>query len=390
MTDAISRLRRLVVLDANAAWVRSLFLAMPAEIEIRIIHIGQPEVFRKLSKQSWFSARRWQRCGPNASERWIVIPGWNKAPTISTWLTNRAVNAAAFGEMQSTGVVFALPQFAGVAEGTRHRPRIYYAHDPFEFYGWDPAWTRALESRMLKATEAVFAISRLLRDDLQPRSGRPVYYSPNAVSADFVTRMQGADSAIPADLASVRRPIVGCTGHINESYDWAMLAELASAMPDVSFVFIGPVLAPNAAVQASIDGVLKGRANVHWLGPKPHDELPNYLRAFDVCLNPLERGPFSDRRSPLRFYDFLATGKPVDSTDIAEASSHEGQVWIAENSAEMKHNIRQAISGERQVDPVSRRAYVERNTWQQRALDVLEKIKGSYPRMGTNEQSEHR
>jgi len=75
----------------------------------------------------------------------------------------------------------------------------------------------------------------------------------------------------------------------------------------------------------------------------------------------------------------------VVSTAIEEASSHEGQVWVAGNATEMQHIIRQAISGERRVDLISRQAYVQRNTWRQRALDVLEKIKESYPRMHTNE-----
>ena len=148
----VAHIKRLVVLDGNAAWVRSLFLAMPEEIEIRILHVGQPRVFRDLSQKSWLAARRWQGCGPNASERWIIIPGWNKSPGISTWLTRRAVVSAAGADPSSTGVVFSLPQFVGVAETTSLRPRIYYAHDPFEYYGWDPMKTRSLETRMLNAS----------------------------------------------------------------------------------------------------------------------------------------------------------------------------------------------------------------------------------------------
>ena len=233
---------------------------------------------------------------------------------------------------------------------------------------------------MLKATEATFAISQLLREDLQSRTDRPVIYSPNAVSSEFVDRMRGKDLSLPADLAAVPRPIVGCTGQINETYDWPMLAELVSAMPDVSFVFIGPVAAPSPEVQTRIDGVLKGRSNVHWLGAKPHDELPKYLRGFDVCLNPLAPGPHADRRSPLRLYDFLATGKPVASTAIHEASSHEGHVWIGRDAAEIEAIIRSALSGHRRVDAESRKEYLRRNTWQFRARKLLEMIESITPK----------
>ena len=222
------KLTRLIIIDGNAPWVRALFLAMPPEIEIRLLHVGQPRVFKKLSDKGWFSARRWQVCGPNSKERWIVIPGWNKFPGISTWLVRRAIMAE--GDSALTGVVLALPQYAGVAETTALRPRVYYAHDPFEFYGWDQNQTRTLETRMLKATEATFAISQLLRDDLAVRTQQPIFYSPNAVSSEFVEKLNQDDATVPAELAAIPRPIVGCTGQINESYDWAMLAELVTLM----------------------------------------------------------------------------------------------------------------------------------------------------------------
>lgn len=367
---------RLIIIDGNAPWVRSLFLAMPPEIQVRFLRAGQPGVFRRLSDKPWPIARRWRSCGPNASERWIIIPGWNKAPAVSTWLTTRAASAAA-GNEPGAAVVFTLPQYAGVAEKLTIHPSVYYAHDPFEHYAWDKDRTRELEDRMLHAADMTFAISRRLRDDLAARTTHTVIYSPNAVSADFITAMDCAHIQRPADLAEIPRPVVGCTGQINETYDWAMLSELAALMPDVSFVFIGGITAEDWQVRQLIDSVLKGRPNIHWLGPKPHDDLPGYLRAFDVCLNPLAPGPHADRRSPLRLYDFLATGKPVVSTAIEEASCHEQMVWIAADAAEMERVIRQALSSERKVNREQRMEYIQRNTWQARAAQVLREIQAS-------------
>ncbi len=383
MPSSPSPLRRLVVFDANAAWVRSLFLAMPPGIDVRLIHVGQPAVFRKLSNQSWLNARQWQICGPHARERWIIIPGWNKYPGASTWLAHRAALAAAAEknddgmtlDPKSVGIVLGLPQYAGVAESVSLRPRVYYAHDPFQFYGWDREQTCRLEDRMLKATELTFAISRVLRDDLLCRSVNPVFYSPNAVSADFVTELRNEKKAArPDDLSGIVMPIVGCTGQINDSYDWDLLGELSLRMPEVMFVFIGPIQPESGAARDKIDSVLKQRENVRWLGPRPHAMLPDYLNNFDICLNPLKPGPHADRRSPLRLYDYLATGKPVISTDISEAHAHESHVWIGKDARDIETLIRAAIGGERQVDLESRRDYIQRNTWQARALLVLKQI----------------
>jgi glycosyltransferase involved in cell wall biosynthesis len=229
---------------------------------------------------------------------------------------------------------------------------------------------------MLQTATVTFAISRVLRDDLAARTQQPVLYSPNALSSDFITAMRPGQSFVPAELLNLPRPIVGCTGQINETYDWAMLGELADRMPEASFVFIGPIIAEAAEHRTAIDAVLKGKPNVHWLGRKPHADLPAYLGAFDVCLNPLAPGPHADRRSPLRLFDYLATGKPIVSTNIAEAR-HDGHVWLADNATEMAALIRQGYSGERQLDLPARQKYIEQNTWEMRALDMLAKIESS-------------
>jgi glycosyltransferase involved in cell wall biosynthesis len=348
-------------------------MAMPADVEVRILHVGQPQVFKRLSQKKFLQARRWQPCSPNVSERWVIIPGWNKFPRVSTWLALRAV-ASAVDDRASTALVLALPQYAGVAEGSNLRPRVYYAHDPFEFYDWNKDQTRALESRMLKSTEMTFAISRLLREDLAPRTDHPVYYSPNATGSAFIDRMREGNEEFPRDLEKIRHPLVGIIGRINETYDWPMLDKVTASLPEVSFLFIGGIEAGTEAVRKTIDAILKGRPNVHWLGLKWHAALPGYLAAFDVCLNPLAPGPHSDRRSPLRLYDFLATGKPVISTRVAEALMMGGQVWVGNDADEIISHIRAALSGARQVEPAARIACVNQNTWAVRAQNLLEKI----------------
>jgi hypothetical protein len=74
-------------------------------------------------------------------------------------------------------------------------------------------------------------------------------------------------------------------------------------------------------------------------------------------------------------YDYLATGKPVVSTPVAEAAAHDDQIWIGGNATEIAHIIRQSLSGDRQVDFARRANYIQQNTWQQRALQLLEKLR---------------
>ncbi|NLG33541.1 MAG: glycosyltransferase family 1 protein, partial [Syntrophomonadaceae bacterium] len=58
--------------------------------------------------------------------------------------------------------------------------------------------------------------------------------------------------------------------------------------------------------------------NIYLVGAKSKEELPGYLKKFDVCLNPFRPGRLSAAVNPLKFYEYLASGKPIVSTPMPE------------------------------------------------------------------------
>ena len=63
---------------------------------------------------------------------------------------------------------------------------------------------------------------------------------------------------------------------------------------------------------------LRGLPNVRLLGTKAHEQIPDYINAFDVCLIPYVVDELTDNISPAKLNEYLAIGKPVVSTDLAE------------------------------------------------------------------------
>ena len=78
-------------------------------------------------------------------------------------------------------------------------------------------------------------------------------------------------------------------------------------------MFIGPI-----EPLARVDKVRNMR-NIHFLGKQPYSKLPNYLAGFDVCVNPFVLGKLADSVSPIKLYEYLASGKPVVSVDMSAA-----------------------------------------------------------------------
>jgi glycosyltransferase involved in cell wall biosynthesis len=368
---------KLLVLDTNASWVRSLVAALPPPVELVCLRVFQAEQYRSVAAQDPTSSFSWRQLDQRTFERDVIVPGWTRFFWISSGIVEHVVRDACrqFGQPES--ILYTSPYYAPIAGHLAHVPGAYYAHDVFRCYDWDRRRTLGLEKDLMERCQAVFAVAIALVEDFRRETATPVYHLPNATSSSFL----GDVGPVPADLCSLRRPLVGCTGQINRSYDWDLIEALSVAAPDASFVFIGPVFDEPREIRRRIDQVL-GRPNVHWLGPRPHGMLPSYLQSFDVCLNPLAAGYHADRRSPLRLFDYMSTSRPILSTAIREAFEHQEQVVVGRSREECAKLLRAALGGRINIDAEARRAYVRRHTWERRGDFLLERLTAMIRRDG--------
>src|SRR5204863_2729140 len=61
---------------------------------------------------------------------------------------------------------------------------------------------------------------------------------------------------------------------------------------------------------------LRGRSNVHFLGWRPYAQLPGYLRGIDVALLPQRINDYTRAMFPMKFFEYLAAGRPVVATTL--------------------------------------------------------------------------
>lgn len=114
---------------------------------------------------------------------------------------------------------------------------------------------------------------------------------------------------IPKDLQNISHPIIGYLGTVNSTrLDKELLQTLAQKRPQYSFVFTGP---EDKDFQVHS---IHSLGNVHFLGKKNINELPAYLQAYDVCINPQMVNPITDGNYPLKIDEYLAMGKPTVAT----------------------------------------------------------------------------
>lgn len=136
---------------------------------------------------------------------------------------------------------------------------------------------------------------------------------PNGADIGHFARAGDKSTQPAAAMEDLPRPVVGFHGWIQYWIDFDLIAYAACSHPEWSFVLIGPI-----EPLARVDKV-KGLANVHFLGKQPYEQMPEYLAGFDVCINPFVLGELADAVSPIKLYEYLASGKPVVSVDMPAA-----------------------------------------------------------------------
>lgn len=134
---------------------------------------------------------------------------------------------------------------------------------------------------------------------------------PNAVNDAVFGRERGA---VPDDFPPGEGPVLGYHGSLyGDWFDWEALASCA-AIPDGRVVVIGDRPSGHPPMPD----------NVHFLGLKPHQELPDYVGRFDVGLIPFRVDRVTHAVSPLKAFEYLASGVPVAAPPLRSLEGIEG------------------------------------------------------------------
>jgi glycosyltransferase involved in cell wall biosynthesis len=223
-----------------------------------------------------------------------------------------------------------VPQAEVLVDWLQPSKVLYYIDDDHAAKeGIDADSFLAAERRFAARADVVLASAPELVTRMRTLNGN-VHYAPNVADTRlFATALE--PGPVDAALAACPGPRIVFVGAILAAkIDLELVVELARLRPQWSFAFVGPV-GPGDP-RTNVDP-LRSEPNIHLLGHRPYEQLPEVLRGADAAIVPYLLDGEMRSVFPMKTYEYLAAGLPVVSTpletlgevpDIAKAVDAEG------------------------------------------------------------------
>jgi len=293
---------------------------------------------------------------------WIRrLNGWREAQSLRRKI-------AAYPDVSRVILYIAFPLFAEVVRFFPDAHVHYDCHDDFEnWHTIKPTFGRVLleyERYLAKRADTVTATADRLVARLE-EFGANVTKVPNGVDVALFSRAWRTKVPVPHDIVSVPAPKLGFVGSTAGYVDTALLYTVARARPWWSFVMVGPL--------ESIAAKLRDLPNVHFVGPKPFRALPDYLAHFDVCIVPANARNPSLSQNPGKVYQYLASGRPVVTTDLPELRTFGDAIYRASDVHEFIRCCETAIAHPEDTRQ-ARLKLADESSWEKRAETILEML----------------
>ena len=180
--------------------------------------------------------------------------------------------------------------------------------------------TRALETYVLKHTDAVTTICEGLRDDIIAR-GMPaekVTVVPNSVDLDCFTDTLPKDDKLAELLQLNGSRVLGFIGSFYAYEGLTLLLEALPVMlaerPGIRVLFVGG--GPQEQELRELADSLGISKQVRFIGRVPHNEVQRYYSLVDIFVYPRKHMRLTDLVTPLKPLEAMAQRRLVVASDV--------------------------------------------------------------------------
>jgi len=242
---------------------------------------------------------------------------------------------------------------------------IYYCRDYLRGYDYWKKHCDVLEPELIQKADVVVTNSEFYASYCSQYNVDSYYIGQGCNTKIFDGNIE---YDMPEDMRNISYPVLGYTGALDaDRLDENIIAAIATKYITANIVLVGPELANFE------NTFLRKFGNVHFLGRKALKELPAYINAFDVCINPQIKNEITKGNYPLKIDEYLAMGKPVVATRTEAMRMFEPYTYLSDSPSAFVSLIEKALAERSDTLNNERKAFAGSHTWE-KCLNELSRV----------------
>lgn len=172
------------------------------------------------------------------------------------------------------------------------------------------------------------------------------------------------------ELKDIPKPIIGYVGFLSSRrLSIEILEYMAETRSDWSIVFVGP---EDEQFKAS---KLHTMENVYFLGSKDYLDLPNYIKGFDVAINPQLINDATIGNYPRKIDEYLTMGKPTLATATEAMKYFKDYCYLGVTKEDYLDLAEKAIQEDSEELQMARRSYGTSHSWENNVNEIYQYMK---------------
>jgi hypothetical protein len=202
-------------------------------------------------------------------------------------------------------VITTLPLMSDLVGRFRSARWVYYCVDDFSVWpGLDGRTMREMEAELVAKVDVAIAVSENLQSHLA-KLGKPAHLLTHGVDLEFWRKGSSENIGPPwlVELQKNEQPLIVFWGVIDRRLDLSFVRKLGESLTKGTILFVGP--------QDTPEPELFQIPRVRTFAALPYEDLPYLASRTAVFIAPYADLPVTRAMQPLKFKEYMATGKPV-------------------------------------------------------------------------------
>jgi glycosyltransferase involved in cell wall biosynthesis len=261
------------------------------------------------------------------------------------------------------------PYLDEIAQRISHTLLVAHIVDNFEKS--DDEWLRKYaisQYPKIQQNADVIITGSKLNQTIFSAGRKQCYLFENAVDEIFI----GEPAQLPY-LEKGTRPRLGYVGTLSERTDINLMEYLARKKPEWSISIAGHQHIPDSKLEC-----LFKLPNVEYYGHIPYKEVPRFMKTLDVCLITHKNTEYCQSMSPLKLFQYLASGRPIVASHGAGLDNFKDYIAVGETYEEFIRCIENILSNDTMQKSKARIDIVRGETWERRIQEMFELIKEQF------------